>query len=357
MSLRSSLLCLLVGAAASPAFAQTPFFCDGPALGGSRAFSEGLNPLSNPAKGENAQTGVFLTFLNGDSRFPDNSDAIGALARPDASSQSRGLSQGLEAPYAQRLRAYAISFQDHSSPQQINSMSLTREEKTTAWIGALEGLPRIEQRRALIDRFIASATGSDPQGSAGISLRLERYRLGVDQLGAAGASGRSLDQFPDPLDYQDTRLTTTVLGFDGGLVFNVTQGFRLAVSADRLYPRRLWDVYEQIQGHVGLQLDLGNMVQLRAETDTNKTQRFPIPLKQRSAGASIKIQASPSFSLLAGLERREWETLQANGNNGMLSYVKVGGTLFYHAPGWHLGFGMQFGNDRPLRGASVRFGQ
>lgn len=357
MSLRTSLLCLLAASVGLPGLAQTPFFNDGPALGGSRSFSQGLNPLSNPARGELAPTGAFLSYLNGDTRFPDNQSALDWLSRPDAASQAYGLALGIDNPYSQRLRGYAMSWQSRSSAQQVNSVALTREEKSTAWIGASEGQPQIEQRRGIVDRLIINYSGSDQNGSAGISLRVERYQLGMAMLGASGAPGRNLDQYPDPLDFRETDRKSTTFAFDGGLIFNMAESFRLALSADRLFPRRLWDVYEQVQGHVGLQLDLGSLAQLRVETDTNKTQRFPIALKQRSAGASVKLIASRAITLLAGVERREWESARADGSNGMVSFTKFGGTIFYTAPSWRLGLGMQFGNDRPLKGITAGFGQ
>lgn len=359
MSFRTRILCLVLGAAAGaiPAAAQTPLFGDGPAFGGSRSFSEGLNPLANPARPEWALPGIFLGYVDGDQRFANNLDALNRLASVDPAQRAEGLRLAAEAPWAQRTRGYGLSFQERSS-NGLNTLALIRQEVSTAWISAEGAGARADLRRGIVDRALYGWSATDNQGSVGVNTRLERYRLGQDALSTQGTLGtRPLVATEDPLDYRQTDRMTTTLAFDAGLTLNLSQGIRVAGSVDRLYPRRLWDVYEQIQGRLGLQFDLGSFGQLRVETDTNRTMRFPLALRQKASGASIRIAANPSITLLAGVERREWETPQADGSLRNLNLVKAGATVFFHAEGWHVGFGMQFGNERPLKGGSLRLGQ
>ena len=68
MTPKTSLARIVLAASAvcAPLVAQTPLFTDGPAFGGSKVFSEGANPLGNPARYGQAQGGYYFTFLNGD---------------------------------------------------------------------------------------------------------------------------------------------------------------------------------------------------------------------------------------------------------------------------------------------------
>src|SRR5512146_10654 len=73
---------LALGAALGlvPVSAQTPFFLDGTATGGSKVFSEGMNPLGNCARFDQPQQpATYFTYLDGDQRAQDNKTAMDDL--------------------------------------------------------------------------------------------------------------------------------------------------------------------------------------------------------------------------------------------------------------------------------------
>ncbi len=339
----------LLALASGTLSAQAPIFADGGALGGSRVFSEGLNPLGNPARFNKPATGVYLGWAEGDQGAKDTKTALRGLADP--ATTASGLATLAEKSWAQRSRAFGLAYVDKGMYG-----SYTREESTgflaapdldPAHLGSGLGLngTLVDVRRMVVDRMCVGA-GSFDQGSGyGISLRTERWKTGqalpafTPSLGSVALDGQDL------LAFRDTAGSTrTVVTVDLGITQELIQGVRFGATVDRLLPRHFGDVYEGALFRAGFELDLGATVQLSIDSDINRTMRMPFPVRQRTSTASLRIAPSPSIALILGAERRS----MADEN-----LIRAGATLFVHGRTWHIGAGFQIGQDRPMKGAAL----
>jgi len=345
---RSRLITLLT-LASGMLSAQAPIFSDGAAFGGSRVFSEGLNPLGNSARFDKPASGVYLGWVDGDEGAKNTKTALAGLGIP--AQISSGLATLADTSWALRTRAIGIAYVDKG----VYS-SYTREENTSvfaapdldpAHLGA--GLPlnssTVALRRSVVDRLGLGA-GSFDQGSGyGILLRIERWKTG-QALAALNPSASQL-----PLDGQDLLAfkeladsSKTSVTVDLGYTLELLQGIRFGATVDRLLPRHFGDVYEGPQARAGFQVDLGSTVQLSVDSDINKAMRMPFPVRQRITTASLRMAPSPSLTLIAGAERR---------SIGGQPQIRGGLTLFVHGGTWHIGAGFQASQDRPLKGLTV----
>jgi len=312
---------LLLSLASGLAFAQAPLFSDGTAFGGSRVFSEGINPLGNAARFDRPATGTYLTWIQGNEGAKDTFEALkNPLQIADLPENSRAI----------RTRAYGIAYVDKG----VHS-SFLHEETTAAIVNPAFGaaIPGSEElRRTVVDRPCVGA-GQFEQGSGyGVLMRVERWRTGnaINPLGLA-----------DYLNYSNTQTSTTLVTFDLGYALEIVQGIRFGASIDRLLPRQFGDVYEGPQARAGFQVDLGGMAQLSVESDINQAMRMPYPIRQRVSAASLRIPASQFLTLTFGAEHRKI---------GTQSQTRGGITLFLNSPTWRLGAGFQFSQERPLMG-------
>lgn len=340
---------VLLALASGALSAQAPIFADGGALGGSRVFSEGLNPLGNPARFNRPATGVYLGWAEGDQGAKDTKTALRGLADPAAIAS--GLGTLAEKSWAQRSRAFGVAYVDKGMYG-----SYTREESTglmaapdldPTHLGSGLGLngTTVDVRRMVVDRMCVGA-GSFDQGSGyGISLRTERWKTGqtlaafTPSLGPLALDGQDLLAFRDTVGS-----TRTVVTVDLGITQELFQGLRFGATVDRLLPRRFGDVYEGALFRAGFELDLGATVKLSIDSDINETMRMPFPVRQRTSTASLRIAPSPSITLILGAERRS----MADEN-----LIRAGATLFVHGRTWHIGAGFQAGQDRPMKGAAL----
>ena len=117
---------LVLALAVAPGVAQTPFFADGTAFGGSRVFSEGLNPLGNSARLAQAPGGFYASWLEGGREASDAGEAIGKLAAGSASGVSQALRSLARDPWGTRLKGYGLAWVERGA-----MMALTREERAT----------------------------------------------------------------------------------------------------------------------------------------------------------------------------------------------------------------------------------
>jgi hypothetical protein len=136
------------------------------------------------------------------------------------------------------------------------------------------------------------------------------------------------------------------LGLDAGAVLELAQGVRLGITADQLMPKHLWDVYLQPQFRAGLQLDLGQIAQLSVESDLNAVERMPFPVKQQSAGASLRFALSPAAAFLVGVEQKKIDSA---------SVTLIGGSIQIKTDSLLIAVGFQAGQDRPMKSATVMF--
>jgi hypothetical protein len=196
-----------------------------------------------------------------------------------------------------------------------------------------------------VDR-VAIGVGSTEQGvGMGFSLRIERWKLGIQELHLnPGASQLALSGGPNPFDFDGMSDKTTTFAVDFGFSYELVPGVRLGGTIDRLNQKHLWDVYERPQVRLGLQVDLGTTARLSAEMDANKVQRMPFPVEQSTAAASLKVSANPSLTFLVGLERKKV---------GEVANLTAGASVQFRTATFLVGLGFQFGQDRPLKGATM----
>ncbi|HJV22418.1 MAG TPA: hypothetical protein VJ570_06965, partial [Holophagaceae bacterium] len=127
--------------------------------------------------------------------------------------------------------------------------------------------------------------------------------------------------------------------------FQVAPALRLAVTADRLIPRTINGVEEKAQFHAGVSLDMGPSYALVVETDLNKAQRLPLPVDQRSAGASLRMAFSPSLIVKVGAQRKT-----VDGEASTL----LGASLTVRNSPLNVTFGFQFGDDRARKAFAAK---
>ncbi len=329
--------------------AQAPVFADGSALGGSRVFSEGLNPLGNPARFVKPAAGTYLGWAEGDQGAKETKTALRGLWDPAATAS--GLATLAEKSWAQRTRAFGVAYVDKGKYG-----SYTREESTglmaapdlnPAHLGPGLNLnsTSVDVRRMVVDRMSVGAGAFDQGTGYGISLRMERWKTGqtlatlLPSLGPTPLDGRDLLAFQDTVGSAHTVMTV-----DLGITQELLQGLRFGASVDRLLPRRFGDVYEGALFRAGFELDLGATVQLSVDSDINRTMRMPFPVRQRTTTASLRITPGPSTTLILGAERRSMAGE---------SLIRGGATLFVNGRTWHIGAGFQASQDRPMKGAAL----
>lgn len=332
-------------------------FGDGSAFGGSHIFSEGLNPLANPTRYDRAGAGFALGYEGGDLKAKGFADAgrdlnQGLLAA-DPALESRGL-QGLhDRPFALRHTAYGFSWMEKGGLL----LGYTREESLGVLIqpdldpthtGASIALNQTQalRRRTMTDRIIlgAGGGGAADQPAYGVRLRLEHLRWGS----ADPASGPGFGPANDLLEGEiSTTRRASVLNLDAGYEYPVAQSLRLGFTADHLIPHRYWGGVEaKPQFRAGVEFTLTPTTALRVESDLNAVQRLPLPVDQRSASASLRFDLGGTTLLQVGSDRR---------TAADQTWTTVGASLHFTFSGTRVGLGFQFGDDKPQRGAMVRF--
>ena len=330
-STRTLLLFLL---ASGMVGAQTPIFNDGAAFGGSRVFSDGLNPLGNSARFDRPATGTYLSWIQGNEGSKDTFEALKTIGDPTLI--GRNLGALADNSWALRTRSFAVSYAEKGV-----HTSYTHEETTAALAKPNLGSPNasaVDLRRAVVDRTCVGA-GSFDQGSGyGILMRVERWRLGqaTQPLNPGGGQGAQ-----DFLAFSDTQTTSTLVTFDLGYTLELMQGIRFGATVDRLLPRHFGDVYEGPQFRAGFQMDLGTMAQVSVDSDINKAMRMPYPVRQRITTASLRLMPNPTLTLTLGAERR---------SVGGQPQIRGGVSLFVNSPTWRIGAGIQISQERPMMG-------
>jgi hypothetical protein len=356
MTIRPPLVRFALAAAACASLsAQAPLFNDGTALGGSKVFSEGMNPLGNPSRYGAAPTGYYFSWVDGDQRAKDNKSILRDAASADTAAASSALNRLADAPWALRTRAFGFS-----AVKDGNAFGLSREilngmaanvDRTAGHLGSgLAGnTSTVTGRRARVDRLVFGGGGAMEKGSGsgfGIDLRVERWAYGGEtqayNLAGPGAAGFGSVE-GDFMDSHGTSVRSWNVGMDLGMVLELAQGVRIGLTADQLNAKRLWDVHLRTQYRAGLQLDLGAQTKISLESDINAVQRMPLPVKQQTASASLRYAISPSATLLVGAERRKLETG---------AVTRAGVTLQIRTSALLMGFGFQAGQDRPLKGVT-----
>jgi hypothetical protein len=338
---------LALGLVVIPASAQTPLFLDGTAFGGSKVFSEGTNPLGNPARFDQPQPqpAIYATYVDGDQRSKDSQTVfsdlgIGGSPVAVGADQLRRLA---DSPWALRTRGFGVAYL-----AKTGNTSFTHEDQHS-FLATTDrdplGSTRGDVRRSAVDR-VAIGVGSMEQGvGMGFSLRIERWKLGTQNLYLNPVGSQlALSGGPNPFDFNDMPNKTTTLAVDFGFLYEFMPGIRFGGTVDRLNQKRLWDVRERPQVRLGAQVDLGTMARLGVEMDVNRVQRMPFPVEQSTTAVSLRIVASQSLSFVVGAERRKI---------GEVASLTAGASVQFRTPTFLVGAGFQFGQDRPLKGATM----
>jgi hypothetical protein len=341
----------LAVAAAAPLCAQTPLFNDGAAFGGSKVFSEGVNPLGNSARTAGAPAGCYFTWLDGDQRAKDNRSILDAAATADAAAASAALQRLDGARWGQRTRAYGIEYlKDGTSlgytRENINGV-LAHADLAPAHLGSGLGANTsyLDGRRDTVDR-INIGGGSPAQNGAtfGGQMRIERWAMGQQQVAFDPAGNGFGTPESSIMGNTGTSVHTLTYALDLGMVYELTQGVRLAATVDQLNSKTLWDVHLKPQVRAGLQLDLGPGTKVSVEGDLNSVEKMPFPVKQQTAGASLRYAVSSSAVLLLGAEQRKVDGV---------SVTRGGATLQLRTSSLLIALGFQAGQDRPMKGATL----
>lgn len=348
---RTALWGIAAVAAAVPLRAQAPLFTDGPAFGGSKVFSEGLNPLANGARTTSAPSGWYLTWLDGDQRAKDNKSILDSAASADPAAASSALQRLDAAPWALRTRAYGFErIQDSTflayTHEEING-TLAHADLDPAHLGS-SGLAGntsyLDGRRNTVDRLSIGGGGAAQTGiNLGGGLRIERWAMG-QQLASFGAAGSGFPGAESMLGASGTSVHTLTYSLDMGASMELATGVRLGATLDQINSKTLWDVHLKPQLRAGLQLDLGATTRLSLEGDLNAVERMPFPVKQQSAGASLRLGIGPASALLVGAEQRKIDGV---------SVTRGGVTLQIRSSSLLLAVGFQAGQDRPMKGATL----
>lgn len=341
-------------------------FADGPAFGGSSLFQEGLSPLGNPARFDKGGQGFVFGFEDGDLKakgFKDaGRDLAQGLALSDAALQLKGLQGLADRPYAERRRAYGVAWLQQGGLV----AALSREERTALFVAAdadpahvgstvtVTKAPRamdlsLNTTRALLrrtetDRFIlgAGGAGSADEAAYGMRVRIERIRWGQADPLPGPAFGPADERLGNPIP---TTRDATVANLDMGMDMPMGRSFRFALTGEHLVPHRYWGGVEaKAQFKAGLSWSLTPTLALRAEADLNKAQRLPLPVDQKSAAASVRLDLGGPV-LLFGAERRQMEGRTWN---------TLGASLHFGMGGTRVGVGFQFGEDKPLKAGIAR---
>lgn len=355
-------LALVAGATFLPLAAQTPLFNDGTVFGGSKVFSEGLNPLGNPSRYDRPASGWYLTYQDGDQRAKDNASLLQDTTSSDAAVTSQALKGLQDAPWALRTRAFGIT-----GIKDAMNYGYTHEEFRSLFmhgdlapldLGSMTALSNnasfVDGRRAKVDRIHFGGGALAAGTSAGFGVRLESWRLGTftpyfnQPRGTYTYSPLGLFPFAsvddEVMGYNHTDWKASNWALDLGFTAELAQGVRLGATVDQLNAKRLWDVDMKPQIRAALQLDLGDRTTLTLEGDLNKAARMPFPERQSTYAASLRYQLSQAVSVLLGGENRKI---------GDANVTRGGATLQLRAATFLVSFGFQAGQDRPMKGLTL----
>ena len=329
-----------------PLAAQTPLFTDGPAFGGSKVFSEGRNPMGNSARFDQASPGWYFSYLDGDQRAQNNQTYLNNAADADPTA----LTALQNAPWAQRTRSFGAAGVKESavlsfSHEELNSM-VAFPDLAPANYNSPTNASTVQGRRDTVNRITFGGGGVTSGTGFGLNFRVEQWENGLLTAAINPMAGQlpwaNLDS--TLLGDGTTTQKTLTFGVDAGVIMELAQGVRIGVTADQLNSKHLWDVYLQPQFRAGLQIDLGSSAKICVESDLNAVERMPFPIKQKSSSASLALTASQAVAFIVGVEER---------TIGSASVTRIGVTLELKTPSFLLGVGFQFGQETPLRGATL----
>jgi len=339
---KGSLFCVAV-LTALPMAAQVTPFADCPAFGGTKLFSEELNPWRRYSQTPQAREFIAFGYSQGEQGADNFMSCLDDFAGGNPSKISAAILKLAESPWGLRSRAYGMAISGNGA-----TLTLSREEMNSLWADPRDSETAgfdvgFDTRRSVVDRF-AVTYSSQGKYYYGSTLRVERWSLGrvYHQLGAS-LPDANLGRAKSLLDYNETQNRNTTYAIDAFVGAEIGSGMRLAVQMDRLASRRLWDVEEKPQYRAGVQIDLGAMFQITLESDINEAMRMPFPVDQKTAVASLKVKANSYITFAIGAERKTMD-----GRNT----TRTGINVWITGKKYHLGAGFQLGQDETPWGAT-----
>jgi hypothetical protein len=117
----------------------------------------------------------------------------------------------------------------------------------------------------------------------------------------------------------------------------------MVFQTDRLASRKLGDLTEKPQYQIGIQIDLGTIAQITLESVVIRAMRWPFPVMQKTATASLKVKANDSITFSLGAVRK---TLDARNT------TRMGLNVWFTGKSHNLGVGFQFGQDQTPWGST-----
>lgn len=322
---------------------------DGPAFGGSRVFSEGVNSLGNPARYDRCLPGWYFSALDGDLRAKGNRGALEGLADADPSASLRDLAA---APWASRTTSFGLTLTQAGlhgavARERWNGLSAAVDlDAAHLGPGLALNTSGADVVRADVERVVLGAGSAEGRSGYGFAVRIERWTVFRTRAALHPAPGQeALGRGPALLEAAGPGKATLDLNLNGGYVADLGGGVRFGALVDHLLPRTVEGVAQRAQVRAGFQVDLGPSAQASVEGDLNEAARLPLTVPSRSLGGSVRLGFGPSLGLTFGAERR---------SIGGTATTAAGATLFWKLPSLTLGFGLRFSEDAPLRALLVR---
>ncbi len=349
-------LCLAFGLA-RPCAAQS--YADGTPFGGSRLFNEGLDPMGNPGRLDLLPAGFYLGFEAGDLKPWSTSDAdkayTAAFASADTAAQNQAMSKLAGRPWAQRRRAFGLQWALEGGLRLAYGHEDLRGGSASVDLDHLgaalsQNGTLVQATRYGVDRLLAGVGSRSGPMATGFTARLERVRYGQGDFALNPGPGQS--PLVDPaaaLASGPRGQSAWAFSMDLGLTRELNDWIRAGLTLDRLLPHSFGPVREQTQARAGLQLDLAPLVRLALEADLNAAARLPLPQKQRTLAASLRVEGLVQVvSFTFGAERRSLEGVHS---------TLVGAAVHVRSAPLLWSFGFQLGDDHPLIGGAFRLGR
>jgi hypothetical protein len=239
-----------------------------------------------------------------------------------------------ESKWGMRSRAYGMALHDPNS-----SLVLTREEITSLWAEAMNSrVFEFDVRRAVVDRFAASYFDATKNSAFfyGGTFRIERWSFGRTFREMGLPDDSYIGRAKQLLDFKDASEKSISYGMDAIMGVEIASGIKIALQTDRLAAKRLWDVEEKPQLRAGVQVDIGSLAKLAIESDINEAMRMPYPIMQKTALASLKVNANATLTFALGTERKAMDGQ---------STVRFGLNAWITGKSSHFGVGFQVGQD------------
>lgn len=347
------LLCL----AALPLAAQS--YGDSTLFGGSKVFSEGLDPQGDPARFDRLPAGIYLGWEGGDLK-PWSAHEIArnfatAEKDGDAAAESRAIGDFYAKPWAQRLQSFGFQYVVQGGLRFGYSHgtlegALADVDRSHLGVNLPLNTTSSTGRWYTTDQVFAGAGSKDGPNAVGFTARLARVDYGQETFYLNPQPGQAaLTDLEQPLSAGPRNQRAWDFTLDAGYTRELSDRWRMGFTLDHLVPRSVGGIRQSAQLRAGLQYELTMGTQLSLESDLNAVERLPLPSKQRVTAAGLRVQANATTAFTFGIERRSGAELGARS-------LIVGAAVHIQTAPLLLSLGFRLGDDRDLMGAGFRIG-